>query len=848
MKEMGLNLENGTFFNNVRCVGSLQPIINRSEKTINLPDFQLKIGEQDFDISAFINLKNNKFKFLLSLDEANYYRSLHLLPNNIKNKLEGLEIIKPFKVNADISGKFVYKDNTLVDVKYETNNNEVFFKKDSLHFKNISFNGSTKNRVFNDSTKVENRKNLTNTFDYLNGEYNNIPFKIKDLTLVNEFSKPSHLKTDYEAEGEINYLNSIINSSDYNFSNGTFKIIGNYNGSINSISDIINASKVNINSNGLIISSKYFVNRYAIPNLELDVDHNDAKIKKLIVDLDSKENVIIKGDIKNFGTLLSNNVTNQLVYSTLDISSKYLNYQSLLKLFGAQEKQSESNNISQIKKSINILASKFNPNISINLQQLDFFKTSFNDINIDVEYQDNHVIIKEISGKYKEGNALAKINFDLNPRKNINDEETLQMDLILNANGKIEHWAEILNNDKFVFKDSDYNLKVRYINEANNLNDFINGSDITLNVSEGSVLYNPANLTLPFNKISIRVKNKNAFLNDFELSLSDNQSIHFNGEIENFINIFDKSVSTKNVNSSITITSKNLNFSNFIDTFNPASQKQSKKNNVKLILKDMYLKFNPTLNLNLENLCYNNVTLKDVNASLFFKDINTLNLHNAYCYFYDEKVSIDAEFDISQNNKTPFKTDFKLEDFAFENLLFTFHNFGYKQLDKPTELSGIINLDVSFSGLIDDTSGVFYDSLKADISYDVKELNINNFEPIIEAGDKIFRKKRFEKIKFANITSTLKLKNNIISIPETNIQSTAFSFFIEGDIAKSSFTNLWISIPLSNLKKRDLNVVPSKKTFDEAGRKIYLEIKSKEEGGLDHKVHLSEKKHKKTSN
>ena len=213
MKEMGLNLENGTFFNNVRCVGSLQPIFNKREKTLKVPEFLLKIEEQIFDVSAFINLQNKNYKFLLSLDDANYNKSLHLLPHNIKSKLDRFDIKKPFKVNADISGVFVYKDNALVKLNYETNNNEIFYKKDSLHFKNISFIGSTKNRAFKDSTKVENRKNLTNNFDYLNGEFNNILFKVKDLTLVNEFSKPIHLITGFEGEGEIRDLDAIINLS-----------------------------------------------------------------------------------------------------------------------------------------------------------------------------------------------------------------------------------------------------------------------------------------------------------------------------------------------------------------------------------------------------------------------------------------------------------------------------------------------------------------------------------------------------------------------------------------------------------------------------------------------------------
>jgi hypothetical protein len=119
---------------------------------------------------------------------------------------------------------------------------------------------------------------------------------------------------------------------------------------------------------------------------------------------------------------------------------------------------------------------------------------------------------------------------------------------------------------------------------------------------------------------------------------------------------------------------------------------------------------------------------------------------------------------------------------------------------------------------------------------------------IIDAGRIVFSKKRLDLIKFANIDNTIFLKNNIISVPETNVQSTAFDFFIEGDIAKSSYTDLWISIPLSNFKKRDLTTVPSRKSFDEAGRKIYLEVQSKDKDELSYKIHLSEKKNRKTSN
>ena len=415
--------------------------------------------------------------------------------------------------------------------------------------------------------------------------------------------------------------------------------------------------------------------------------------------------------------------------------------------------------------------------------------------------------------------------------------------MAVNVYGKIEHWSEMLHNENFFFKDADYTMKIGFSDKASSLTDLINKSNILLNVKKGSLFYKPANLTLPFAKISVNIKNRNAYLNDFELILPDNQSLHLKGRVTNFIEIFDNSVSNYHINSSITLYSKNINFSNFVDTFNPNTQKSKKQNNLKVILNELHTKFNPSLKLDFKKLSYKNVTLKNVNSSLLFENKNTLQIKNTYCYFYNKKLTLDAEIDIGNLNKTHFNTNFNLDNFAIEQLLATFENFGYKKLDKPTEVYGIIDLNAGFSGEIDDTEGVNYDSLKGDVNFNIKQLNINDFQPIVDAGNKVFRKQRFEEIKFANIQSTVKLKGNIISIPSTNVQSTAFDFFIEGKLDNTSHTDLWISIPLSNLKRRDLTKAPRKKTFSESGKKIYLEIKADQDGTLEHKVYLRNKKH-----
>jgi len=842
IKEMGLNLEKGTFFNNARCVGSFQPKINLELHTIEVPEFILKIKSQSFNVAASINTKTKLFTFLLDLDNVNFKETKQLLPTNLKTKLDGYEIVKPFDVSAKISGKFEFKDLTKVELQYKTFNNEIVYKKDSLHLKNVSFNGSFINRIFKDSSKIEHRKNYLNTFTVFQGEFDSIPFKLTDVTLINEYSKPLYLKTNYEAQGEIKKLDNLINSHDYTLTNGNFQLKGNYNGTITNLADILKSSETKISIHNFIIKGKKNRSRFVIPVLELDVNHNVAKIKKLFVDLDKKNRLQLSGFVNNFSNLIGKIDIENPTLSSFVISSKYLDFSSLLKTFGSQKKQTKSLNLTHVKAATDILLSKFNPTVSFSIQKLDFFDIPFSNIEVDGLYLNNIIIFKNISGNYKDGDAVSKINLDLRPKKGLENREILKFEISLKVNGKIEHWAEMLHNEKFFFQDAKYEMDLEFSDEASTIYEFINHSDITLNIGKGSMFYKPSDLSLPFHKISVSIKNKNAFLNDFELTLPNNQSLHLKGNINNFVNLFDEKIADKSITSTIMIFSEDLNFSNFIDAFNPNAKKPTQKNNIKSILNDLYKNFKPTVHLDLEKLSYKSVTLEKVNASLLFKNINTLSIENAYCYFYDKKLSLTAEIDISQNTLTAFKTGFNLDNFAIEHLLYSFNNFGYRKLDKPTELTGIINLKANFNGIIDDENGVKFESLNANLTYNIKELELKNFQPIIDAGNKVFRKKRFETIKFANVKNTLNFKGNLITIPETSIQSTALDFFIEGVLDNSSNTDLWVSIPLSNLKRRDLTTAPSKKSFEEAGKKIYLEITSDSEGKLEHKIHLRNKR------
>ena len=67
-------------------------------------------------------------------------------------------------------------------------------------------------------------------------------------------------------------------------------------------------------------------------------------------------------------------------------------------------------------------------------------------------------------------------------------------------------------------------------NEARNLREFVNNAEINFNVDKGTLRYKPENINLPFNNISIRLKDKKTILND-----PDAASIYAE-ELENYNN------------------------------------------------------------------------------------------------------------------------------------------------------------------------------------------------------------------------------------------------------------------------------------------------------------------------
>ncbi|OIP50935.1 MAG: hypothetical protein AUK33_06075 [Flavobacteriaceae bacterium CG2_30_34_30] len=79
-------------------------------------------------------------------------------------------------------------------------------------------------------------------------------------------------------------------------------------------------------------------------------------------------------------------------------------------------------------------------------------------------------------------------------------------------------------------------------------------------------------------------------------------------------------------------------------------------------------------------------------------------------------------------------------------------------------------------------------------------------------------------MRFGPIVQTFEIRNGVLLIPQTEIQSTAIHVFVEGKIKFDEYMDIWLSLPWSNLKSKDGLTLPEKTTFEKAGSKFYVQL------------------------
>jgi len=291
-----------------------------------------------------------------------------------------------------------------------------------------------------------------------------------------------------------------------------------------------------------------------------------------------------------------------------------------------------------------------------------------------------------------------------------------------------------------------------------------------------------------------------------------------------------------------------------MDLFDNGDTEQKEKNTnhnqaLKSVAKDVYHKYQPELSINIDEFKFKELILNNFKTGFYFENENLLYLENTTFDFFKGKVTLDAHLDITDPYKTEFSIGVITDRIDFEKLLISFDYFDIPSIKEADKIDGKVSMDTRIEGKLIDSTGLISNSLRGTIGFNLQEMQLKGFDPIIKVGKVVFKKKRLEDIRFGTIENVLYFANSTVEFPLMEIQSTAFDFYIAGQLGYGEVpTNMWTAMPFSNFKNRDITNIPDKKEYNEAGKKVYIEAKNNKDNKIKYKLHLSEKKYFKERN
>ena len=860
MKEMGLNLKKGTFFNNAHLVGNFETTLNKNNKHISIPKFKLGIDDQQFKISANIHsVAPGSFEFIIENEQTNYGNSITLLTQDLQNKLSKYEILNPIYTHTNIKGSLGHGSQPQITIEFKTIDNNITIN-NKKQLRNTSFQGDFTSNI--DTEIFKNPKDFKINLNNFKTNMDSISLDIKHLSLLSFIEK----------DNDIPAMSITIEDGGFLIKNAAKRkrisgFINKLNTQLSITENTINAKTAmniemkemglnlkkgtffnNANVNG-IFSLNFQKNKdlITIPRFNLHIDNQTFETNITISTKDfGSFDIYLENPTTNFNTtraLLAQNIQKKLKIYTIE-KPIYTNTQ----LKGSFE--AGSNPLVIIK------ANTSNNNIII------YNKHTFQNVSFSADFVNriykngvtNNKRKKDIQIEFTGLKATYdSINLGFNYATITSSPE---INTYVDYKFEVHQPTTILNdffkNTEFIFQGGMLDLSTRFKGEVTDLNNLFYTSKSKLSITNSSVLQKPLGLIVPIEKLQLEIDNKNGFLETLLIPINNTKNtIDFKGDIINVVPLILGEKAP--ISTDVEIFSNNLIWGDFFSLFKQTvkPKKKTAKKDDNFIFNEtfrvVYEKFNPKFNLSINHFRYKKTIIDSLKSEVDLND-KQIDLKNIQFNYGKGNVDLEMVLDISKIDKTPFDLNLNIESINLKRFLEEFNYFELKALKNTKNVDGIISLNSKIKGEIHETKGLNTQSLLGDIKFDLKDLVLDGFVPLENIGNKIFKKKRFEDIRFANISDSLHVSNRTVQIPRVEIQSTAFNLFLEGQLNYDFKTNIWVSIPLSNLKKRDLVSIPNKKGFIDSGKKVYIQIIDDSTGKLEYKFHLSDKKLKEYRN
>ena len=402
---------------------------------------------------------------------------------------------------------------------------------------------------------------------------------------------------------------------------------------------------------------------------------------------------------------------------------------------------------------------------------------------------------------------------------------------------------DVIESNFLRLQSGDGSVKLTYkgpIERNNNTNSLING---TVSFKNGSVLYAPRNVAMKDVSGELVFKNSDVFVNNLRCVVLDNKML-MQGQARNLLTLINTEPGKANIEWAVSTPSLNLGAFTFllkpgkkvVVSSNNKNKLASAASNIDAVLEKATLH----VKLNTPNLRYRKFEAGNVNADVTLVE-NRYLINNVSMTHAGGSINMNGSLVNEKPNYLQAKVKASMNNVDVSKVLNAFDNFGQDAI-MGKNLDGKLTAKIDAAMGLDEDGKVYPATVKSIVDFSLKDGALINYEPIKRLQNFLFKKRDFENIRFAELTDRLEIGNRDIKINRMEIQSTVFSFFIEGIYSMKGNTDLSIQVPISNLKKRDAGFSPENiGTAKKGGRSIFIRGRPGSDGNVSFKLDLFNK-------
>lgn len=424
----------------------------------------------------------------------------------------------------------------------------------------------------------------------------------------------------------------------------------------------------------------------------------------------------------------------------------------------------------------------------------------------------------------------------ISPYVKISNISKVKISLKAGAEGKSTELNEVLKNNKLALGNGTFKLDFK-------MNGYLQ-KDLPAPDLDGYIEIKDTDLLLTKTKDQKIINSGKMIFKGQDLIMQNIKSTYqktvfgVNGSIKNVVPFLLYNINDYALD--LSLKSNVIKIDDFIQFINYLSNPNAKKtaNNSKKLILDNINKNYQRISIDFKDIIYKKVRAQNLKANLIL-EYPRLRCDNMSVNFAGGKIAMNSDILNVSDNRFAINTDINVNNVDFQTLLTSFDYFGINSL-KTSRLKGRADLKTKMAFFINSEAEISPNSLDGNLYFNIKNGNFNNFVPLGAVLSLVISKKRFDNVAFKSITNNVKIKNGNITVPRMEVNTSALNFYLDGVYSFGNQTDMMISLPFSELRKRDPSKVPAKISFDEAGRKIFLKIKDDPSGKATFKVYTNQ--------